>query len=110
MQLFTALQMMAVQMLRKTAQCAASNAYHWSVIIVGVVRLALTYYGILAIVPIVHLLATGGWPSVPLAKLQVAVVDPQQQLQHQLVKIAVKAYTSGASSPNLYILQGTFSH
>ena len=106
MQLFTALQMMAVQMLRKTAQCAASNAYHWSVIIVGVVRLALTYYGILAIVPIVHLLATGGWPSVPLAKLQVAVVDPQRQLQHQLPGIASKAYTSRSSDASIRVLQG----
>ena len=43
---------------------------------------------------------------VPVAKLQLAVLDPQLQLQHKLERIAANACMSDAANPKLVILQG----
>ena len=69
--------------------------------------LALIYSSLFVFSTILRVLTTGGYTPVPIAKLQVAVMDPQRQLQRQLERIAANAYTSGSSSPRLYILHGT---
>ena len=66
----------------------------------------LIYNAVSVFSSVLRLFVNGCWSPLPIAKLQVAVWDPQRQVQHQLERIAAKAYTAGASSSRLVILQG----
>ena len=101
---------MAVPVLTKLALQVPLNFGEILTSVSGVLNFLLIHYcaccAALIVTSTIYHFVKGDLGSVPITKLQVAVADAQRQLQHQLEKMAAKAYNSAQDSRRLFILQG----